>query len=345
MISVVIVNFNGGIKIIKSIKSVLAQMGCMYELIIIDNGSTDNSKNEIIQKFSGKVKLIGLKKNFGFTKGCNLGIAESKGEYIMFLNNDAYLSSKTFLVNAENILKKSQNHICGILPKVFFNWEKNVLNSTYAIWHRNIMWFDEYIGAVDSKLLGLEDHQKEVFGAMFIAPIFKRNILENSGTFDEMLFTYGEDFDLSYRMNIYGYKFLYTPLIKVYHDYRSSSLDEVQPLWSYYYFLRNYLIVIFKNYEYKNIISKFSSYTYHFRIALKHSIKFKEWQKMLLMPKILISLLFLAPLIIKKRLEIQQKRKLSDMKVWSNEFVINYNPNFYNSRIVLNSGNVTKIRK
>ncbi|MFA5933078.1 MAG: glycosyltransferase family 2 protein [Microgenomates group bacterium] len=345
MISIVIVNFNGGIKVVKSVRSVLAQAHRDYELIVVDNGSTDNSKDEIIQKFSGKIKLIELKKNFGFTKGCNLGISESKGEYIMFLNNDAYLSGKNFLVIAENILKKSKNNICGIFPKVFFNWEKNVLNSTYAIWHKDILWFDEHIGSVDPELLSLDDQQKEVFGAMFIAPIFKKSILESSGGFDEMLFTYGEDFDLSYRMNIYGYKFLYTPLIKVYHDYRSSSLDEIQPLWSYFYFLRNYLIVILKNYELKNIIGKFSSYTYHFRVALKHSIKFKEWRKMLLMLKILISLLFLAPLIIKKRLEIQRKRKFNDVKIWSNEFVINYNPNFYNSHIVLNSGNVTKIRK
>lgn len=344
MISVVIVNYNGGQKVIKSIKSVLKQKFCIYEIIVVDNGSTDRSKERVEDLVSNKLRLIQLDKNYGFTKGCNVGIAESHGEYVLLLNNDAYLVDGNALMLAEDILSKTDNRVYGLFPRVLFSWEKNIINSAFAIWHEKAMMYDESIGSIDPEQFGKQGENREVFGAMFIAPFFKKEAIVKAGGFDETMFTYGEDFDLSYRMGLYGYRCLYIPSIRVYHDFRSSSRDSSNPLWSYFFFLRNYLIVILKNYELKNVFNEFFTYTRHLKLSLKHAIKTQDFKRILLILKVLFSLLYLSPSIIQNRIVVQKRRKLSDKQLWSKQFALDFNPFFYNSKIVLNVHNIHKLK-
>jgi len=335
--SVISVNFNGGDKIVESIKSVVGQNYKNLEIIIVDNGSKDDSIQKIEDLKLKNIKILKLEKNLGFTTGSNIGVKNCSGKYFLILNNDAYLDGENFIEKSINILEKSKENILGIFPKVVFNWEKNILNSTHVVWHHKQLWYDDNNGRIDIDEDSLE---KEVFGAMFVAPIFKKKLWLKIGGFDDAFFTYGEDFDVSYRANILGYKFLYCPSIKVKHDFRSSSKEDTNPLWSFFYFQRNYFYVILKNYETINLLRYFKHYFIYFYKSLKHGIKNRNIKIIGLHIRVIKDVIVNLPYLLNKRRVIQKKRKKCDSDIWNYSFTVNYNPYFYNNKIVLNLNSI-----
>lgn len=336
--SVISVNFNGGDKFIESIKSVSNQSYLGLEIIIIDNGSKDGSIEKLESLNIKNIKIYKLQNNLGFTAGSNLGVEKSSGKYFLILNNDAYLDKTNFVQESVDILEKSNNNIIGIFPKVVFNWEQNIINTTSVKWHYRQLWYDDQNGRID---FDKENKNEEVFGAMFVAPIFKKELWLKIGGFDNSFFSYAEDFDVSYRANILGYKFLYCPSIKVRHDFRSSSKDDSNPLWAYFYFQRNYLYVIIKNYQKSSLINCFKYYSAIFRNSFKSGIKNRDLKLISLHLRVIKDVLINLPHLLKERKIIQKNRKIDDSKIWGYNFVTNYNPYFYNNKIVINLNNIT----
>ena len=122
-ISVIIPTFNRGKLIANSIKSVLNQTIKNLEIIIVDDGSTDNTK-EVIDKFQDRrIKYIKLDKNQGASNARNIGIKAAKGRYISFQDSDDIFYPNKLEIQLNNIInKKSDLDFCKI----------NVLyNSTY----------------------------------------------------------------------------------------------------------------------------------------------------------------------------------------------------------------------
>jgi len=335
--SVISVNFNGGDKFVESIKSIVRQNYSNIEIIIVDNGSKDGSIEKIEKLKIDNIKIYKLQKNLGFTEGSNLGVEKCSGKYFLILNNDAYLEDKYFIKKSVKILKNTNKKIIGIFPKIVYNWEQNIINSTYVKWHYRQLWYDDQNGLFD---FNIDNKNKKVFGAMFVAPIFKKKLWNIIGGFDNTFFTYGEDFDVSYRANILGYNFLYCPTIKVKHDFRSSSGEDSNPLWSYFYFQRNYLYTIIKNYQFSNLIKCFKYYSAIFRNSFKSGIKNKDFKLINLHLRVIKDILINLPHLLKERKIIQKNRKISDSKIWDYNFITNYNPYFYNNKIVLNFGNL-----
>ena len=97
LVSIIIVNFNGREVIENCLNSVLRTNRIKFEVIVVDNGSTDGSiefVQNFVEKSSVRVKLIKNQKNLGFAEGNNVGIGNSSGKYIAFLNNDTIVESK-----------------------------------------------------------------------------------------------------------------------------------------------------------------------------------------------------------------------------------------------------------
>jgi GT2 family glycosyltransferase len=331
LISIVIVNWNGGEHLKDLIESIHAQSYDRYEIIVVDSGSTDCSK-KILKSLDGVI-LIEQTRNIGFCVGNNLGIDMAKGEIIFLLNNDTVLDNYC-LEEAVRCVAESPEDTIGIFPKMLFYRMPRIINCIKTQWHCVNMWRDNSVG-----LLDFPERQKreQVFGGIFAGIFLWRDKFKKLGRFDEKFFTYGEDFDVCYRANLAGYKFYTEPKSIVYHKYRTSSREDTEVYFTLYYFLRNYLLVVLKNYELGNIISAIARFRREFwkpwasRARMNRETKLKR-----LLRRVTISLLRLAPHILYERMKIRGIRKVADRDLWVFENLDRYNIFHYEGKPVLN---------
>lgn len=211
MISVVIPNWNG-IKLIgKCLDSFQYSTFKNYEIIVIDNGSTDGSK-ELVKKKFPSVKLVELPKNFGFCRACNEGIKASQREYICLLNNDIEIHPKWLSELYEGIRRHPD---CGMgASKMLFLDQKDIIYNTGDLYH---IWGTGGGRGQGEKDIGQYEKEEYIFGACAGAGIYRRTMFEDIGTFDEDFFIFAEDVDLNFRANWAGYKTIYLPKAIVYH--------------------------------------------------------------------------------------------------------------------------------
>lgn len=111
LVSIVIVNLNGGELIVNCVRSVLGTNYRRFEVVVVDNGSTDatiDTIQNIIRKAPTCVKLIKNQRNLGFAEGNNVGVSSSNGKYIVFLNSDTIVDPN-WLQDMVALLEKEQN--------------------------------------------------------------------------------------------------------------------------------------------------------------------------------------------------------------------------------------------
>lgn len=238
LVSVIILNFNGVPFLENCLRSVLNQTYFNLEIIVVDNCSTDGSVVLLEAKFT-QVKLIKSNKNLGFAAGNNLGITESKGEYIILLNNDTEAEPDW----AEELVKASQSapEIGMCASKVKYLQEKHTLNSTGVILYPDLTAINRGIGERD---LGQYDSLTSVFCPYGAVALYRKAMLDQIGLLDEDYFMFREEDELGWRANLTGWKCIYVPTAVVYH-YRSAATKVGSP-FKLYYGERNRLYTCFK---------------------------------------------------------------------------------------------------
>ncbi len=215
-ISIVIPNFNG-IKFLKECLSTIKKQNfSYYEVIIIDNASTDGSV-EYLKDNHPEFTLIENKENLGFATSVNQGIKSSKGEYVFLLNNDTELEANCI----SNLLYciGSDETIFGVSSKMIQFDDRNLIDDAgdeYTIFG----WTQKVGNNRSSKLY---HDKREIFSACAGAALYRKNVFDIIGYFDENFFAYMEDVDIGYRARIYGFKCVYCPDAVVYHHASATS--------------------------------------------------------------------------------------------------------------------------
>lgn len=340
--SFIIPNYNGAEKLKKCVNLLLKQNFKKFEIIIVDNNSLTDKKILSNFKKNTQIKVYSFEKNYGYTKAVNFGALKARGKFLIIINNDAYVKDNYFLNKIKSkIYNVDFSKIVGIFPEVIFENNHNFINGGYAIWHEKFMWIEPHIGLCLWSEKRIKK-TKEVFGALFVCLIIPKRKFIEIGLLDEIFFTYGEDFDFCYRANLLGFKFLYFPKIKIFHDYRSSSREKYDPYYSLFFFLRNYLFVVFKNYELNNLVTKFKYYSRFILYYFKTSIKNIDFTLFFTVLKVILSFLIKLPLIMLKRIKIQKIRKISDKEIFNTEFILNHNPYYINNIPVLSYDSIFK---
>lgn len=215
MISIIIPNYNGNKYLKQCLESIYETPKVEYEIIIIDNGSTDDNYDWL--KEDERVCFKRLDKNYGFSRGVNEGIRLSKGEYVLLLNNDTVLE-KGFL---EELLKTiiKDKKVFAVSSKMISYHQRNVIDDAGDEY--NLLGWTLKRGDGKSERRFLKE--KAVFSACAGAALYRKKIFDEIGYFDENFFAYMEDVDISYRANIYGYKNVYCPEAKVLHIGSATS--------------------------------------------------------------------------------------------------------------------------
>ena len=126
LISVVVLNWNGGRIVEKCLMSLQAQTYRPLEIIVVDNASTDGSVNWVEKRFPD-IKLILNERNLGFGGGNNIGIQTSQGRYIMMLNNDTRLDPKCIEELKRSIEKDEKYGACA--SKILLEYKDNLIDA------------------------------------------------------------------------------------------------------------------------------------------------------------------------------------------------------------------------
>lgn len=216
-LSIIIVNFNVKYfleqclcSVIKAIKNIEA------EIIVVDNNSSDGSKEFFLGRFE-KVTFIWSFENEGFSKANNKALQQVTGEYVLFLNPDTILPEDCLdkclsffqlqdsagalgvrmIDGSGTYLKESKRGF----PSPFTSLCK--LSGLTALFPRSAIFATYYMGQLDP----YQNHEVDVLAGAFM--LIKKWVLDQTGGFDERFFMYGEDIDLSYRIQKAGFKNIY----------------------------------------------------------------------------------------------------------------------------------------
>lgn len=206
-----------------------------YEVIVVDNGSIDGSVEAIRKKFPW-VKVLALKKNYGYAGGLNRGIKKSQGEYLLLFNNDIVLD-KDILKNLVKVAE-SDKEIGAVGPKVYFYDRPKIIQKVYGKIDRKTLEI-ENVGRGE-KDKGQYDKLKEVDALVSVGLLARREVFDKIGLLDERYFILYEDVDFFIRARNAGYKMVFAPQAKMWHK-GSKSLSKIKPQITYY-FTRNRLL-------------------------------------------------------------------------------------------------------
>ncbi len=221
-ISVIVVSYNGRRWLEPCFHSLLAQEGCQFEVVLVDNGSSDNSVAVVCQEFP-HVRIVPLTANLGFAGGNNVGAHAARGNVLVFLNNDTVVEPDWLRALTEAL---EDDPRAGLTTsRIMFMHEPNTVDSAGDGYLRAGGGFKRHHGA------GAEDAQTSdcPFGACGAGFAIRRSLFEELGGFDEDLFLVYEDIDLSYRARLRGWHVRYVPAAVVHHA-GSSTMGHFSPL-------------------------------------------------------------------------------------------------------------------
>lgn len=238
--SVVIPNWNGQTWIGECLDSLLLQ-SIKTQIIVVDNGSIDKSV-EIIKKNYPAVILIELPVNTGFAGGVNRGIEHALNdgaEAIALLNNDA-VANKNWL--RELVAAMEENPKLGIAACKLKHISKEYFDSTgdfYSIWGL------PFPRARNVKDTGQYNKSELIFSGSGGASLYRSEMLQQIGLFDERFFAYYEDVDISFRAQLHGWLVSYQPKSEAYH--RISATSSKMGSFTRYHSTKNFFLLYLKN--------------------------------------------------------------------------------------------------
>lgn len=316
-ISVIIVNYNG----LRFLENCLASLrkqtylASKYEIILVDNGSTDDSI-AFIRNNSPEVKIIESRKNLGFAAGNNLGFKHAKGDFFALLNNDTEVPENWLSALVDSMLKSKS--IGLVTCKILFHANRQIINSTGLELLSDGRGSDRGFREKD---LGQYNQIEDVFGACGASVLLRKEMLTDIGNFDERLFMYYEDLDLAWRAKLRNWRCVYTPETVVYHIHCGSSGE-----WSDFFTFhveRNRALISVKNAPIGMAFRCFSI------VVIKSCIRTIQCLFLGIVQRekikiaktyfhVLTSLFFNLPSFVNTRFTIQKNRKTSrgELKKW-----------------------------
>ena len=209
-VTVIIPNYNG-LRFLKDCLTALENQSMKdFETLVIDNASSDECVAYIRENFPN-VNVMVMEKNLGFSGGVNVGIQSAKTPYVLLLNNDTEVDTH-FVEEMVHAIEESPN-IFSVSSKMIQFYDREKLDDAGDLYGILGWGFQRGIDAPATSYTKKE----EIFSACAGAAIYRKDVFEKIGYFDELHFAYLEDIDVGYRGKIAGYKNMYCPTAIVYH--------------------------------------------------------------------------------------------------------------------------------
>lgn len=239
LVSVIIVNWNGKRWLEKCLDSLRVQTYKNFEVIFVDNASTDDSI-ELVERNYPEIIVVKSDKNRGFAGGNNLGLSYSAGEYIMLLNSDTWMQSN-FLEELLFSFKRSEADVLGVTE---IGYQEELRPSPY------MMRIDPLGHAVT---LAVDAQASQPFYISGACVFFKKKTYEESGGLDDDFFLYCEEVDWFWRLHLLNRKIFHDQKLFLHHAGGGSfgaGINYQTFLWRN----QNTLQMLLKNYAWYNLL-------------------------------------------------------------------------------------------
>jgi len=262
-----------------------------FEVIVVDNASTDETIKEIknlklkIKNYNSKLKVIENETNVGFARANNQAVKKAQGKYLLFLNSDVIIDNLNFK-KIIALMEKDEKIGVSTVKVILSNGKTDpACHRGFPTLWRSFCYFsglEKVLGNLPilNRILGGyhltyldKDKVHEIDSPSGAFYLIRKKIFDQVGGFDERFFMYGEDLDLSYQVKKLGYKIIFYPLSRVLHLKYQSGLagndqDHQKKIKRYFY----QAMKIFYQKNYAKHSSVFFNTVVYFLIDLKEKL-------------------------------------------------------------------------
>lgn len=303
-VSVIILNWNGKYLLEECINSLKKQTYPHFEVIVVDNGSTDGSIS-FVEQHAPHVKLVKVGENKGFSGGNMQGLRVAKGEYIALLNNDAVATPEWLY---ELVLAMEKDRRVGICAsKVIRHDEREIIDSAGD----GCVTSAHGVKRGNGESVNAYRRREYIFGACAAAVLYKKKMIEDIGFLDEDFFLNCEDTDLNFRAQLMGWKCLYVPSAIVFHKV-SATIGRLSDRAVYhsarneeYVWIKNMPTSLMFRYLHHKLIQEIAVFIY---VCIR-------WGKWMPFFRGKIDAFKNLPKFLRKRREIQSKKRVTDQYI------------------------------
>jgi len=309
-VSIIIPHWNKAEYLPTCLESLLGQSYPHFEVVLVDNGSTDDSL-AILERDYPWVEVIALEANLGFAKAVNIGIRATGGELVAPFNNDVEADPRWL----EELVGALERHPeAGMAtPKLLLFQRREVINAAGDFYGLDGVPGNRGVWQKDE---GQFDQEEWVFGPIGAASLFRRSMLEaialptdeGAQVLDEEFVSYCEDVDLAWRGQLAGYRCIYVPTALAYHRLSATGGGALAS----YYVGRNFLYLLAKDYPTSLLVR-------HWPRILRSQLRIarealKAWRGEAARARFRGQIVGLLtwPRMLKKRRVVQSTRRVSD---------------------------------
>ncbi|MFC1709878.1 glycosyltransferase family 2 protein [Candidatus Omnitrophota bacterium] len=252
LVSVIIINLNGKEFLPRCLSSVFRTEYSNFEVIFVDNDSNDDSVEFVRDNFKdNRLSITKNDRNYGVPGGRNIGSQSAKGEYIVFLDNDAEVDSTWLkeLVSAfesDTMIAVAQCKLLNMIERNRFDHAGDYLTSLGFLSERSKQDIDR----------GQFDKIDDILSAKGAATMIRRSVFEDLGRYDDSYFMYLEETDFCLRAWQAGYRVVFVPKAIVWHAFVTPLKDTKTHYSSRivrYYGSRNFITTLIKNFSVFNL--------------------------------------------------------------------------------------------
>jgi GT2 family glycosyltransferase len=311
LVSVIIPHFNGKEILARCLKSLESTTYANYEIILVDNASTDDSIDFVRESYPA-VRIQSNRSNRGYAGGCNDGLTIATGNYLVFLNNDTtvapdWLTELVSHCDGRNDIAACQPKILSISCRDYFD---------YAGAAGGLIDIFGYPFAKGRILFTIEkdegqyDSGGDIFWASGTAMFVRRDLFEKLGGFDEDFFAHMEEIDLNWRLQLARYRVISVPSAVVYHQ--SGSTLQADTYRKLYLNHRNSWIMLLKNYQLHSLIGVVPVRMVLDGLTLVYAVLKLDYRRFFALLTAWLAVVLNLPACARKRRQVRRLRSVSD---------------------------------
>ena len=314
LVSIIIPHWNGIDILSECIDSLNNTEYSNFEIIVVDNYSSDESV-KWLKANHPKIKIIENDKNYGYAGGCNRGINNSKGDYIVFLNNDT-IHKKDWLSNLVTFMNKHPD-CAAVQPKILNYYERDKFDyAGGAGGHMDILCYPFARGRlfleqeIDNNQY---DDDAPCFWASGTAIMVRKEFFLEVEKFDENFFAHMEEIDLCWRLQLKGHNIYVNPKSVIYHKNAVSlPMTSIKKLMLNH---RNSLMMLLSNYKVLTTLYLFPIRYMLELVAILYALTKLDFRHMFGVIQAHLWILFHIHIIFYKRIKINRLRTIGDYEI------------------------------